>query len=247
MEWIDTSKKNHQFVKFIVNNHKKELEWAVKTASLKVNNTVDSWQQRTIYKRFTNIFLGDLAKNIFKTFLITENTNLKEKLIEYDEIRTDNFENKDEFDLRIYKNDKNDEYCNFEVKSSGEKYSTNYNDLLKRNIIVNYGNIHQHLECAVIQIIFVPNNLSFFKNENYFDENLDTFIKAYLQDFTNANVLAYIVGYANKEMQEKALNERFEVENVKANSKLREYGRLSIENSLSIRDFLDRIQKIFNV
>ncbi|ABS44544.1 hypothetical protein JJD26997_0952 [Campylobacter jejuni subsp. doylei 269.97] len=243
MEWIDTRKKNHQFVKFIVNNHKKELEWAVKTASLKVNNTVDSWQQRTIYKRFTNIFLGDLAKNIFKTFLITENVNLKEKLIEYDEIRTDNFKNKDEFDLRIYKNDK---YCNFEVKSSGEKYSNNYNDLLKRNIIVNYGNIHQHLECAIIQIIFVPNNLSFFKNENYFDENLDTFIKAYLQDFTNANILAYIVGYANKEMQEKALNERFEVENVKAKSKPREYGRLSIENSLPIRDFLDRIQKVFS-
>ncbi|HEC1770836.1 hypothetical protein UPTC5105_00827 [Campylobacter lari] len=244
MEWINTSKENHQFVKFIVNDYKKELMWATKTALLKANNTVDSWQQRTIYKRFTNIFLGDLAKNILKTFLITENASLKDELIEYDEIRTDNFKNKDEFDLRIHKNNK---YYNFEVKSSGEKYLNNHNGLLNRNIIINYGNIHQHFEWAVVQIMFIPNDLSFFKNEDYFAESLDIFVEKYLQDFISANVLAYIVGYADMDMQEKALDERFKVENIQANSKYREYGKLPIKNSLPIKDFLDKIKKVFDI
>jgi 5-methylthioribose kinase len=66
---------NHPFFMLNVNQHISEVEWALRTAYLKTNNTIDTWQNRSQCKRFTNLFLGDLAKNLFKTFIINQSHN----------------------------------------------------------------------------------------------------------------------------------------------------------------------------
>ena len=74
-------------------NYKTELEWAKKTAYSKTCNTIDTWQKRSDCKRFTNLFLGDLAKNIFKKFILEIRPQFVENIVEYDLIRNDDFRN----------------------------------------------------------------------------------------------------------------------------------------------------------
>lgn len=242
MQWVETSKENHHFFKFFINNHCTEVEWAKHTAYFKTKNTFDSWQKRTICKRFTNIFLGDLAKNIFKTYImLLRPYYFKNNIIEYDLVRTDWFKNPDKFDLKIVNNNKE---CTIEVKSSGEKYSNDINKLLDRRIIINFGNEHQHFECMVVQILFVPKNLNFFKNEDHFecknssDQYFNNFVNNYILQFYQQNIQAYIVGCADKQMQEEAVNEIIKIQNKNANTQQRGYADLQISRSYSLVYFL---------
>ncbi len=245
MRWIETSKQNHNFYNFNINNHCTEVQWAKHTAYFKTKNTHDSWQKRTICKKFTNLFLGDLAKNLFKTYLmILRPYYFKDNIVEYDLIRTDTFKNPDKFDLKIVKGNKE---CTIEVKSSGEKYSSNPNNLLNRRIIINFGNEHQHFECMAVQILFVPTNLDFFQNEDYPDcknsnnEYFDKFVNNYINQFHQQNIQAYIVGCADKEMQEKAVSELIKIQNQNANAEQRSYADLQVSNSYSLDNFLNSL------
>lgn len=217
-------------------NYKTELEWAKKTAYSKTCNTIDTWQKRSDCKRFTNLFLGDLAKNIFKKFILEIRPQFVENIVEYDLIRNDDFRNPDQFDLRV---EKDNQYCNIEVKSSAEKSIQNINELVnKRRIIINIGNQHQHFECFAVQVLFVPENLDFFKNEDINCGNLDIFVQKYVNEFNLANVNAYIVGYATEQMQKDAVNNLFRVQNMNANANKRNYADLIISQTHTPDEFI---------
>ncbi|MHB1696586.1 MAG: hypothetical protein ACYCSQ_00545 [bacterium] len=206
------------------------MSWAHETAYKKANKTKDTWQKRNICKRFTNLFTGDLAKNIIAGFLVSQIQDINGFLIEYDRIRTDNFENDDLFDLKI-KSHKDE--CELEIKSSGEKYSNNLTDIYNgRRIIINKNSPHSHLACIYTQVMFVPQNLSFFKNENIIKcDDLADFALKYKKDFENSGMKALIVGYADKDIQEEALKSHFSVQNRQANAKERDYANLLIRDS----------------
>ncbi len=190
MKWIKTLKLNHNFYEFSINNHCTEIEWAFQTAYFKTKNTIDTWQQRSACKRFTNIFLGDLAKNLLKSFILLHRPSFIKFIVEYDTVRNDNFLQPDEYDLKIIKGDI---FYNIEIKSSGEKYTNNISKLLNdRRIIVNVNNIHQHFEDFLVQVIFVPMDLNFFKNENFDCRDFDLFLKEYKHNFYLQNMVAYI-------------------------------------------------------
>ena len=242
MQFVQTRIQNHPFFMLDVNQHISEVEWALRTAYLKTNNTIDTWQNRSQCKRFTNLFLGDLAKNLFKTFIINQRPQYENFIVEYDLIRSDEFRNRDEFDLKIVNNGQE---CNIEVKSSGEKYSNNINSLLSRRIIINFGNQHQHFECAAVQVMFVPSNLTFFQNEDFNCENFDEFVNSYKQAFNQQNISAYIVGFATEEMQRNAVNQLFNVSNQQANTNTRNYADLQIENSMPMTQFLNSLDNFF--
>jgi len=240
MQWLQTNKKNHFFYNFNINNHCSEVQWAKITAYNKTNNTVDTWQKRTSCKKFTNLFLGDLAKNLLKTFIILNRPVYINSIIEYDIIRNDNFVNSDEYDLKIVNRDKS---CNIEVKSSGDKSAQNINDLLSRRIIINVGNQHEHFECVAIQVMFIPNNLNFFTNGEFNCPDFDKFTVEYINSFYRENVNAYIVGYADEDMQKKAVKDLFDVQNQNADAKKRSYADLQIINSKSANDFLNKLDE----
>lgn len=119
-------------------------------------------------------------------------------------------------------------------------------DLLKRRIIINFGNQHQHFEWAVVQVMFVPKNLNFFKNENFSYENFEKFIKQYRKEFEENQVTAYIVGYADEEMQRKAVQKSlFSVKNSSASANERKYADLKIDEANSLNKFIDELDNIF--
>lgn len=168
------------------------------------------------------------------------NPDLQNYIVEYDLIRTDDFKNSDEFDLKVVCNEKE---CSIEVKSSGEKKLQNTNDIFNnRRIIINVGNSHEHFDCVYTQIMFVPDNLSFFTNSNFQCTSLVDFSNQYMQDFLNQNVKAYIVGYADEEMQKEAVQQLFSVRNQNAGANTRNYADLLIKDSISPEKFLEALQ-----
>lgn len=244
MEWIKTKKENHHFFMIRVNEQVQDFEWAIQTARAKTKFTFNTWQRgRTSCKIFTNHFLGDLAKNLFKSFLLKERPQYKERILEYDRLRTDNFRIKDDYDLAIETNDKI--RLNIEVKSSGEKKLQNADDFFEnRRIVININNQHQHFEWAVVQIMFIPQNMSFFENENIPCNNFDSFIDGYIKAFKENNVVAYIVGYADEKMQREYASSIYSVKNFQARALKRDYADLRIKNSKPISLFIEELDRI---
>ena len=231
MKWKRTNNNEHSFYSFDMNEHNKEIDWAFKTAKAKTENTINSYKQRTPLEKFANIFLGDFAKNLVKTFLINEVKESGKYLVEYDLIRKDNFKYHDKYDLKF--KDENQSFS-IEVKSSGEKYSKNVDNLFNRRIIINKNNIHEKVEPIVFQIIFVPRDLNFFKDETlekYKDFDFENAIKFYKEEFISQDIKPYIVGYANEKMQIEALEKQFDVKN-------HSYGDLKISESKAPKKFI---------
>lgn len=217
---------------FILYNFEQDdacVKWANETATNKVLNTVDTWQRRSKVQRYTDIMLGDLAKNIVKKYLLFLNPELEAKLIEYDRIRTDKFKNRDLFDLKIGNRV-------IEVKSSAEKYTKNLTQILNgRRIIINVGNVHEHDTDFIIQVFFVPNDLTFFKGIENINPNqdLEIFSKKFCDDLIK-NTKPYICGWADKDMQLKAKQELFSVENNSTDATKRNYANVLLINSIDI-------------
>ena len=67
--------------------------------------------------------------------------------------------------------------------------------------------------------------------------------KNYINQFYQQNIQAYIVGWADKEMQEKAVNELIKIQNQNANAEQRSYADLQVSNSYSLVDFLMKLDK----
>ncbi|WP_373076208.1 hypothetical protein [Fusobacterium mortiferum] len=225
-ETIDISK-NFFFYTFNVNECQNEINWAKETSLKKVNNTIDSWQYRTSTKRFTNIFQGDLAKNIVKKFISSNIPDLS--LVEYDEVRTDNFRNRDLYDLKF-------QNFEIEVKSSAEKQNLSLIDFYnRRRIIVNQGNCHEHDFFMTFQVFYKPksNSINFFQNENYLEEDLDVFCNKYLNDFFEKVDKIIIAGAITKKMLQNKNNKLFSVSNSYANASSRSYIDFFVKDSLS--------------
>lgn len=227
-----------------VNEQIQDFEWAIQTARAKTKFTANTWQGgRTLCKIFTNHFLGDLAKNLFKSFLLKERPQYEKHILEYDRLRLDDFRNKDDYDLAIKTND--NMHFNIEIKSSGEKTLQNADDFFEsRRIVININNQHQHFEWAVVQIMFIPQNMSFFENENIPCNNFDSFVEGYIKTFKENNVVAYIVGYADEKMQREYASYTYSVKNFQAGALKRDYADLRIKNSKPISLFIEELDKI---
>ena len=246
---------NHSFYVANVNDYPQCIEWAEVTAMQKYKSIIDTWQKRTDAKRFTNIFLGDLAKNIVKSFILENRPQYEKFVFEYDkdvaEYNTDEpkkFKQNEEYDLKISNN--NEKEWKIEVKSSAEKISNDPSSFLnKRRIIINKKNCHEHFEDFLIQVFFVPENLDFFKNENINEvDNIVSFAKVYVNAFKKQNIKAYIAGLADKEMQKKC-QEEFSVTNKYADANTREYANLLIKDTYSpekLLEFMDNELANFN-
>ena len=239
MKWIKTNKKNHDFYKFETNEHMQSIEWAFKTAKAKIKNTVDSYKVRNPLQRFSNIFLGDLAKNLVKEFFINEIKDIKKVIKEYDLERKDNFIYLDKYDLKFENGITN---FNIEIKSSGEKYSKNPGNFFDRRIIINKNNIHQKVEDFVFQVIFLPKNMSFFTDNNlekYKNYDLNTALEYYKKDFIEEGIEGYLTGYADKKMQLEAMKTQFELEK-------RSYADLKISEAIPPKQFINEISNYLN-
>jgi len=225
--------------KYNANDLSQEIEWARTTAYKKANHTADTWQGRSAYKRFENIFLGDLAKNIVKRYLLESFPEVGPYLVEYDKSRTDDFKNRDLFDLMIKKGSTSIE---IEVKSSGEKSISSPSALhTSRRLIVNQPGPHYHLSDICVQVMFVPGNMSFFKNENVSSSlPIEQYSSQYARDFIAAAVDGYIMGFANLEQQKKALESFFSVNNSGASANRRSYADLILSNTCQ-PDFLAEV------
>ncbi len=228
--------------KYTVADLPAEINWAKSTALKKANHTADTWQGRSPHKRFENIFLGDLAKNIVKKYLLQEIAGVSPFLIEYDQIRTDDFINRDMFDLKIEKDATSIE---LEIKSSGEKTISDPSSLnSSRRLIVNQPGPHYHLSDACIQVMFVPANMQFFKNEITASQlSLEKYSEGYIQDFAAASVIAYIMGFADLQMQKNALANLFSVNNSGAGANRRSYADLILSNTHQIDSLTQAIKK----
>lgn len=223
-----------------------EVNWAKTTALKKANHTADTWQGRSPHKRFENIFLGDLAKNIVKKYLLQEIAGIAPFLLEYDQIRTDDFRNRDMFDLMI----KNEAASiELEIKSSGEKTLSDPSSLnSSRRLIINQPGPHYHLSDACIQVMFVPANMQFFKNEITASQlSLDKYSETYIQEFSAASVSAHIMGFADLQMQKNALAKIFSVNNNGAGANRRSYADLMLSNTHQIDSLTQGIKSKFSL
>lgn len=237
MKWVKTNKKNHEFYQMDLIDNQKQIDWAFKTAKLKLNYTIDSYKQRSDFSRFSNIFLGDLAKNMVKKFILLESKESKNYLKEYDRIRNDNFEHSDKYDLKFEVNEK--KKFNIEVKSSGEKYSKDLNRLLERKVILNKNNVHEKIEPIVFQVMFVPKDLKFFNDQSKYEKmDFDEAIVKYKQDFLKQDIKGYIVGYANKKMQKKYINSN---KTMILGKNKPDIAPLYVKDSKSPRNFIENI------
>lgn len=223
--------------------------WAFKTAYNKANYTFDSWQKRpNKYSKFVDIYYGDFAKNIVKSFLLEMNPKLE--IEEYDEIRTDDFKEHDLFDLRL-KGKK------IEVKSSLEKYLNNldsiYND---RRIIINVNGYHQTLSDFVVQVFFIPIDLKHYEkieddnkaNPNITDEVVINKCKEEVV-YSVKNSLIYVMGWIDKQQEQNAIEKAkksngFGVINPNSNAEYRTYANIMICNSNELDKLVQELTKI---
>lgn len=95
-------------------------EEAAKTATLKATHTSDTWLlNRKPDERFNTLFMGDLAKIAMKLWLRSHGKTV----VDYDEIRVNNFEKNDPYDLMLVEKTTGKDLA-AEIKSSFEKVQT---------------------------------------------------------------------------------------------------------------------------
>lgn len=186
-------------IKINLVEYRDELNFAFKTAKLKANkdNTQNTWQsERSSFRKFTDLFPGDLAKNVVRRFFDAKSITL----IDYDKIRTDNFEQHDLFDL------KHNELV-IEVKSSVEKTSNFLNDIIKKRRIIIYPN--KRLSEIIIQVfyLFKDDSCKSFLNdmeklaEDLFKEKYHIHDETdFTRKFVACSPEAFIMGYVTKEV-----------------------------------------------
>jgi hypothetical protein len=109
-------------------------EEATRTATLKSTHTKDTWLLgRNPKERFETLYMGDLAKIALKYFLRDKGKTV----IDYDEVRINNFENDDKYDLYLTQRSTKVR-LEVEIKSSLEKVGdfTLAQTLQSRNLMV---------------------------------------------------------------------------------------------------------------
>lgn len=225
----------------------KELtEWALHTATAKMEHTIDSWQQRkSKFAKFVDIYYGDLAKNIVRAFIEEKDATIR--IVEYDRVRDDKFLYHDKYDLMIG-NEK------IEIKSSLEKKLTEPEALFNsRRIIINIKNMHQSISDYVVQVFYVPHNISHYKeieeqNNHNVQENLQYLCKKEVE-YSLESTAIYIAGWVDKETQIKAIdnsrnqNNNFGVSNYSTNAGFRQYANILINTTQRMDDLIRVFKK----
>jgi len=218
---------------------KEEIDFAYHTAYQKsINrNTANTWQKnRSAFRKFTDLFAGDLAKNLVRYWAKQQNI----LLTDYDQIRTDNFNKPDEFDLR-YK-DKI-----IEVKSSIEKHTSVVENLIQKRRIIIYS--QKEFAAIIIQVFYVFENeegKSFFSdtellNDANFKEKHQIFTR---QDFVSSFIKhapkAFLMGFLTKEMAQDKKNEVFKYGNKEIEGdKEREYLDFFVKDGFPLEELID--------
>ena len=224
----------HQFEQLVDESiHDFCLILAKETALKKLRNTADTWQSRHPNAKIMDLLFGDYAKNIVKQYLYLMMPDVD--IIEYEQIRTDNFVNRDLFDLKIG----NDE---IEVKSSLEKYSRNLNTInTDRNIIINRHYSHISNAKYIFQVFYIPNNLSSFismeainlTNSKEFSSEIFT---NHIQDFSLSKMDVFICGWIRNVNTAQG---SFGVRNSNTGANFRTYARMPIKDSHNPEDFIN--------
>jgi len=227
-----------------------EIARAKYTAKQKAigNRTFDKFKNRTSFERFMNLFTGDLAKNLFRK-LVEDKFGIN--LIDYDQIRKDNFEKYDLFDLKY-----ETENCEIEieVKSSVEKYSRDKDNLIEKRRIIVYD--EKGIKDIIVQVLFIPKDkqcLNFAKDYGNIDsgENpvtLEEFKKKhsindeddFVDKFRNC-MEACIMGFITEEYV-REVNEKMPFQ--REGESPRDYLNIYIKDSFPIQCLVEKIKKI---
>ena len=224
----------HQFEQLIDESvHDFCLALATETALKKLRNTADTWQNRHPNAKVMDLLFGDYAKNIVKQYLYLIMPDID--IIEYDQIRTDDFVNRDLFDLKVG----NDE---IEVKSSLEKYSRNLNTINNdRNIIINRHYSHISNAKYIFQVFYIPNNLSSFISMeainliNSQEFNSEIF-ENHIKDFSLSKMDVFICGWIRNNNSAQG---SFGVSNSNTGANYRTYARMPIRDSHNPEEFVN--------
>lgn len=189
-----------------------EVHFAFQTSDIKSkkNNTANTWQSgRSEFKKFTDLFPGDLAKNIVRYAASKEGI----EFIDYDKIRTDNFLYNDKFDLSL----KNQF---IEVKSSVEKYTNSLTTLVSSRRFIVYPN--REISDLIFQVFYIFES---FEGKNFFTDmekltdiqfqekyNINS-KKSFIDSFMKYSPKGCIMGFITKEMALKKRDEIFNYSN----------------------------------
>jgi len=219
-------------------NIQEEVEFAYTSAFAKsrYTNTQNTWQSnRSAFRKFTDLFPGDLAKNVVRRYLASKEI----ELIDYDKIRTDNFRSNDLFDLKFGNKI-------IEVKSSVEKYDANSSNLVSNRRIIIYAN--RPLSDYIIQVFYAYKDFpckSFFTdmekmNESQFKQKYKILNERDFVDlFINCSPNALIMGFVTKADAQGKLNEVFTYRNANdSNDNKRNYVNFFIKDSKKIADLV---------
>jgi len=189
-----------------------EVDFAFQTsdAKSKKSNTANTWQSgRSEFKKFTDLFPGDLAKNIVRHAASKQGI----QFIDYDKIRTDNFQYNDKFDLSI-----GNQFI--EVKSSIEKYNNSLATLIDSRRFIVYPD--REISNLIFQVFYVFENhagKSFFTDmeklpDLQFQSKYSiTSKKSFVESFIKYSPNGCIMGFITKEMAMKRKEEIFNYSN----------------------------------
>ena len=119
------------------------------TMKAKNKNTANTWQQRTPFQQFTDLFPGDLAKNVVADYL---NVIQSIVTVNYDKVRTDGFKYNDQYDLLLGQD-------KIEVKSSLEKQLQNPKAIKNNRRIIIYSEL-QGISAYIFQVYYLTKNSS---------------------------------------------------------------------------------------
>jgi hypothetical protein len=173
-----------------------EIDFAIMTAKIKSRkeNTANTWQKnRSSFRKFTDLFPGDLAKNIVRIYLALNDISTQD----YDKERTDDFKYPDKYDLQYQQKI-------FEIKSSIEKYNSDMGVIINnRNFIIYKG---KELKDIIIQVFFIfsdgegktfLNDLEKCEEEDfkkkYNIKSEDDFIELFLKYSPYAYILGFVL------------------------------------------------------
>jgi hypothetical protein len=228
-------------IKIVLETIPEEINFAYITsdAKSKKNNTANTWQSgRSEFKKFTDLFPGDLAKNIVRYAAKLNNIDF----IDYDKIRTDNFQYSDKFDLSI-----SNKFI--EVKSSIEKYNNALTTLIDSRRFIVYPN--KPISDLIFQVYYVFDNSSgkaFFSDmENLKDDEFKNKYQIsskteFVRNFIKYSPIGCIMGFITKEM---ALEKQKEIFNYSNNTvdgdKERDYIDFFIKNGIPFNELKNYI------
>jgi hypothetical protein len=179
---------------------------SIYSASMKAQHrrTVNTWQKRTSFEKFSDLFIGDLAKNVVGEHL-TNTFSLP--IVNYDEVRTDGFTQPDRYDLQV-------DAVTIEVKSSIEKNLTNIDEVWQQRRIIVYAD--QKIHDFIFQVYFLgeSGDLAFCRDvEKMRSEEFQRKYRVHTPEefadlFCEKVVQAHIVGFADRSLAEQYVREK---------------------------------------